>query len=542
MQRLPLNQRVAVVMMFLFLSGSLAISAAHPVSGLSDSFRLSTLSDAEDASEITATAFMHAKNFLRRAYNESFTQQDVCDYVEQVMRLEGADARLSFPTLVMSGSEMVEPHGNPHDDDTHVVNPAAEPIVMIDMGSRVNGHCSDVTRTFLFEGATAEMLDAYAAVIAAEEAIIDAIGPGTELMELAGIYISHLNDYIGEPGITTLEYWGHGLGDWVHQGPYLSTSSQGSLSEGMVLAIEPGIYSDDGWAVRVEDTVLVTATGHEVLSSSMPKAIEDVTITTDDPLVTVDLDVIGYEYESMTSLSLTVDDSDSRVPDLIRFFNGYLWVDMVQHEANLFTRSFTVGYLYSEILHAAFWFQLDGREYYWLEELVATPSESIAHALDPAIVVSETGDDVFSPVSWTVEHSGASMIRAHFSSLVSPVWDQFSILDGYGRVVIEYKDVNMVDVWSPWIAGEELRIIAYPTESSGMDSFSFTVDSYEIVNLLTTSITTTTTSTVPSAWTPPPNTTTTNNLPEEIDLTAVYIAGAVALAAIIVVVVARDLR
>jgi methionine aminopeptidase len=541
MKRLLMNQRLAVVMMLLFLSGSLAISAVQPVSGFSDSFIVSSLSDAEDASEITATTFIHAKNYLRRAYNESITQQDVCDYLERVMRMEGADARLSFPTLVMSGSEMEELHGNPHDDDTHVINPATEPVVMIDMGARVNGHCSDVTRTFFFEGATTEMLDAYAAVVAAEEAIIDAIGPGTDLLELAGIYMSNLGAYIGQPGITTLDYWGHGVGDWVHESPYLSTSSQGPLSEGMILAIEPGIYSDDGWAVRVEDTVLVTATGHEVLSSSMPKALENVTITTDDPLVTVDLDVTGYEYESMTSLSLAVNDSMDRVPDLVRFYNGYLWIDMVQHETNFFTTSFTVGYLYSEILHATFWFQLDGKEYYWLEELVTTPDESDAYTLSPAIVVSETDEAVPYPLSWTVDHPGASLIRVHFSSLVSPVWDQFSILDGSGRIVIEYKDVNSLDFWSPWVTGEELRIIAYPSASYAKDPFSFTIDSYEVVSFLTTS-TTTTTTTTPTAWTPPPNTTTTNNLPEELDLTVVYIAGAAILAVIIVVVVVRDLR
>ncbi len=541
-----LNQRLAIVLIFLFISSGLFIAAAYPVQGVSESFT-TPADDARDAAEITATALLQARNMLRRTYDESITQQEVCDFIERVMRLEGADARLSFPTLTMSGVELEQGHGNPHDDKTHVINPETEPIVMIDAGCRVNGHCSDVTRTFFFEGATTAMLDAYDAVVAAEEAIIEAIAPGVTVGELDGIHTASLSDYIGQPGITTLTYWGHGVAEWVHAYPTLGATNAGvSLEEGMVLAIEPGIYTNDGWAVRVEDTVLVTSTGHEVLSAGMPTALENVTITSDDRLITGSLAITGYEYGSHAELVFSVDDSERESPISVWFHDGASWSPMIQEDANFFTDSFFVGYWYSGINHASFRITIDGQELYWIEELLATPEESMSHGLDSALIVSETGEDVLLPLSWTIEYAGASMIRAQFASLLSPVWDQFSILDSFGRVVIEYKDVDLRNEWTPWVAGEELTIIAYPTESYRMDSFSFEILTYETVSgdvtSPSTTTTTTTTTTTPTAWNPPPNTTTTNILPEELDLTWILGGSAVVLVVLIVVVIGRDLR
>jgi methionine aminopeptidase len=540
-----LKQRLALAITFLFLSSGFFISAAQPVEGASESFTTPT-DDARDAANITAAALNQARNMLRRTYDESITQQDVCDYIERVMRFEGADVRLSFPTLTMSGVELEQGHGNPHDDKTHVINPETEPIVMIDAGSRVNGHCSDVTRTFFFEGATTEMLDAYAAVVAAEEAIIEAIAPGVDIGDLDAIHTSSLSAYIGEPGITTLTYWGHGVDEWVHAYPTLGAINAGVLlTEGMVLAIEPGIYTDDGWAVRVEDTVLVTSTGYEVLSSAMPKALENVTIASDDRSITGSLSITGYEYGSQADLVFSVSDSERKAPRCVMFHDGFSWITLEQEDATFFTDSYFVGYWYSEITNVAFRISIDGRKVYWIEELVATPDEFTQHSLLPALVVSETGEDVQAPLSWTIYHSGASMIRVQFASLLSPVWEQFSILDSFGRVVIEYKGVDLREEWTPWIAGEELTIIVYPVESYIMDSFSFEILSYETVSgdvTPSTTTTTTTTTTTPTPWTPPPNTTTTNNLPEELDLTVVFGAGAAVLVVLIVVVIGRDLR
>lgn len=546
--KIQFEDRATFAVIFLFLTMGLFLGSATAVHAYQIPSKAADVEDAPTASEITATALMHARNFLRRTYFESITQQDTVDYLERIMHLEGADARLSFPTLVMSGSELSQAHGNPYDDDTHVISPASEPVVMIDMGCRVNGHCADVTRTYFFEDATTEQLDAYEAVVAAEEAIIDAITPGVTVGDLDDIHTAMLSDYIGLPGISVLYYWGHALGDWVHEQPYLGAINAGEvIAEGMVLAIEPGIYSDAGWAVRVEDTVLVTSTGASVLSSGMPTAVENVTIASDDPYTTATAVISGYEYGSSAVVSFSIDDSLERVPSAVQYFNGFSWTYMTELDLNLFQLTYFIDYSISGLTYAAFQVYVGAEEIYFFEELLASPDEPIPYVLDPIIEADWAGEGSLVPLSWSVEHPEASMIRVHFDALISPVWEQFSIVDSSGRIVIEYKDVNLRDFWSPWVSGDEVTILAYPTESSAMDPFSFEIDSYETVGgsvlpPTTTTTSTTTTTTTVTSWTPPTTSTTTNNLPEEIDLMLVFGGAAVLLLVLVVVVIGRDMK
>ncbi|MFW9981002.1 MAG: hypothetical protein ACFFE3_03670 [Candidatus Thorarchaeota archaeon] len=89
--------------------------------------------DAAPASNITSKALVEAKHLLRTAYETPITQADVLRHLDTLMRAEGADGALSFPTLVMSGFELTTAHGDPLDDSTHIIDPATEPVVMIDM-------------------------------------------------------------------------------------------------------------------------------------------------------------------------------------------------------------------------------------------------------------------------------------------------------------------------------------------------------------------------------------------------------------------------
>jgi Xaa-Pro aminopeptidase len=137
----------------------------------------------------------------------------------------------------MSGLELEQPHGNSDDDATHVIDPSTEPIVMIDIGCKYRNQSTDVTRTFFFESATQEMLDAYSAVLAAQEAVITAMAPGMSISYLDTIIRGELTDYLDFPGVEFYPNWGHGVGFYVHELPVLNSGAFEDLEEGQILAV-----------------------------------------------------------------------------------------------------------------------------------------------------------------------------------------------------------------------------------------------------------------------------------------------------------------
>lgn len=161
---------------------------------------------------------------------------------------------ISFEPIVGFG-----PHSAvPHHQNTETKLKASD-LVLIDMGMKFEGYCSDMTRTFLPRNYTNEQAAVYLKVLEAQEAAIKALKAGVKCSTLDKIS----RDSMGEDAQFFGHSLGHGVGLDVHEAPNLSSRSKDVLEENMVVTVEPGIYLDGRFGVRIEDCGLVTKTGYE---------------------------------------------------------------------------------------------------------------------------------------------------------------------------------------------------------------------------------------------------------------------------------------
>jgi Xaa-Pro aminopeptidase len=186
------------------------------------------------------------------------TEREVARRVERAVQELGGDG-ISFETIVAGGAWAAQPHATPRDE------PLAEhqPII-IDMGAIFGGYCSDLTRTTVAGRLAPELRAIYEVVFAAQQRAIEKVEPG---MQAADAHeLAHA--VIREAGYG--EQFGHGLGHGVglevHEAPYVGTTSEDVLEEGMVFTIEPGIYIPGLGGVRIEDVVVLEDGHARVLS------------------------------------------------------------------------------------------------------------------------------------------------------------------------------------------------------------------------------------------------------------------------------------
>ncbi|MHA0856588.1 M24 family metallopeptidase [Paenibacillus sp. CMAA1364] len=184
--------------------------------------------------------------------------------LEYLMKKLGAD-RPSFETMVLSGPNTALPHGIPgqrkiqHGD-----------LLMFDMGVYVNGYASDITRTFAIEGIDDELKSIYEAVLDANMRCIQSIRPG---MTLASV--DHSARSVIERagyGPNFMHRLGHGLGMDVHEYPSIHGNNMDLVEAGMIFTVEPGVYVPGLGGVRIEDDIIVTHNGVDVLTS-FPKEL-----------------------------------------------------------------------------------------------------------------------------------------------------------------------------------------------------------------------------------------------------------------------------
>jgi len=194
------------------------------------------------------------------------TEAQVALDLEVAMRRHGAEA-ISFPPIVASGPHGALPHAEPR---AVPIEPGV--LVTIDWGAQLEGYCSDCTRTF----ATGEVSDderaVYDVVLRAQETSLAAVRPGPSGREIDAV----ARDIIAGAGYG--EAFGHGLGHGVgleiHEGPRLSRlAPEAPLAEGMIVTVEPGIYLPGRFGVRIEDLVVITAMGSDVLNT-LPKDLQ----------------------------------------------------------------------------------------------------------------------------------------------------------------------------------------------------------------------------------------------------------------------------
>ncbi len=194
------------------------------------------------------------------------TELAVCGVLEGELRACGSRSH-PFETIIASGERAALPHARSSD---RVVG--SGDILLIDFGAESGGYCSDITRTFVVGKATAEQREIHDVVRESNATASGAIRAGMRGKDadaLARGYIERRG--WGEAFGHSL---GHGIGLEVHEGPRLSKLNDNPLPVGAVVTIEPGIYRPGWGGVRIEDDVLLTAEGREVLTSFPRELIE----------------------------------------------------------------------------------------------------------------------------------------------------------------------------------------------------------------------------------------------------------------------------
>ena len=194
---------------------------------------------------------------------EGKTEIEILTAIENAIQEKGC--KMSFETMVLSGPKTASPHGTP---GTRKIQKGD--MVLFDLGVIYEGYCSDITRTVAYGEPSEAQKDIYNAVLAANMNAVAAVKPGVRAMDLDKI----ARDTIADAGYG--EYFthrlGHGLGISVHEFPSVTGSNDMTMEAGMVFTIEPGVYKADVTGVRIEDDVVVTKDGVEVLTK-FPKEL-----------------------------------------------------------------------------------------------------------------------------------------------------------------------------------------------------------------------------------------------------------------------------
>jgi Xaa-Pro aminopeptidase len=218
---------------------------------LKDAEELAAVQRAVDLADEALGAVVHR-------IEPGWTETQVAWEIEKHIRER--DGGVSFETIVASGPWSAQPHAYPRSDKRIE---AGEPII-IDMGARVDGYCSDLSRTFILGKADGQFDKVYDIVLAAQETAEALIRAGMSGEE------AHLtaHNVIAEAGYG--DNFGHGLGHGVglqvHEAPRLAQTSKDALVDGMVFTVEPGVYLSGWGGVRIEDMVVIENGRPRVLS------------------------------------------------------------------------------------------------------------------------------------------------------------------------------------------------------------------------------------------------------------------------------------
>lgn len=224
--------------------------------------RLRMVKDADELQSLRAAVRLGAALFDRalEVLRPGVKETDVAAEMELAARLAGAE-EMSFPTIIASGARSALPHGRA---SGQAIAPGG--FVVCDFGVILAGYCSDQTRTvWVGNGSTPEdARHAYESVKEAQEAAIAAVRPGISVTEVDEAARAVLRE--AGLGRYFTHSTGHGVGLEIHEAPRVAAGQKETLRPGMVITIEPGVYFPGKWGVRIEDMVVVSKTGGEVLT------------------------------------------------------------------------------------------------------------------------------------------------------------------------------------------------------------------------------------------------------------------------------------
>jgi len=229
---------------------------------------LRVIKDDDEIAEIRAAIQQAERGFqlLKASLSPEMTEQQAANELERAMRHFGAKQG-GFDSIVAVGPRAALPHARP---TSARIGDAG--FVLVDWGARNSaGYHSDLTRMIVTGTISPKLEKLYRVVLQAQRRGIEAVRPGA----LGGEVDSAARNAIGQAGFG--KNFGHGLGHGIgleiHEGPRVTQNSKVELKPGMVITIEPGVYLPGWGGIRIEDDVLVTRTGHEVLTS-LPRDLE----------------------------------------------------------------------------------------------------------------------------------------------------------------------------------------------------------------------------------------------------------------------------
>jgi Xaa-Pro dipeptidase len=195
-----------------------------------------------------------------KVINENNDEKAICKLLADLYEKEGTHS-FSFHPLIAYGANAAEPH---HDSDSTKLKSGDS--VIIDIGGLTNRYCSDMTRTVFYKTISEEQRNIYELVLKANLKAIEAVKPGVKFSEVdkAARAVIEAGGY----GQYFTHRTGHNIGIEVHEFPDVSAANDNMvLQKGMIFSIEPGIYLPGNSGVRIEDLVVVTEHGCEVLNS-----------------------------------------------------------------------------------------------------------------------------------------------------------------------------------------------------------------------------------------------------------------------------------
>lgn len=241
--------------------------ALEPLGGRVSHLRI--IKDDDELARLTAAIRLNDEVFVAATCNleAGTTERALAWRIDREMRERGGDGN-AFTTIVAAG-----PHAaNPHHESTDRPIEAGEPVI-IDMGVRYRGYCSDLTRTIWVGEPSPRLRAVYNAVFAANAAAIAALRPGMTGIE---------GDQTARSGIEAAGYGdqfvhglGHGVGILIHEAPAMGKKQEETLPIGAVITIEPGIYLADWGGVRIEDVGVIEAAGLRILTRAPKPDLSD---------------------------------------------------------------------------------------------------------------------------------------------------------------------------------------------------------------------------------------------------------------------------
>lgn len=211
------------------------------------------ISNIQQACEITDQCFSYILSYIRPGMTEKQIAEEIDEYYKR--RTDG----LAFETIVASGENTSKPHAVPTDRKIQ-----EQDIITIDMGCKVNGYCSDMTRTFFVGSVPETIKPVYDLVLKNQVQTLEEMKDGVSTRLLTKMVE---NDFKLN-GHSLIHSLGHGVGMEIHEAPYVSYRSDAQLRENMVVTDEPGIYIPGKFGIRIEDTVQITKFGCISLTKS----------------------------------------------------------------------------------------------------------------------------------------------------------------------------------------------------------------------------------------------------------------------------------